>query len=198
MTTITLTDRAADQVRELLAGVEHEQPLGLRVGVDSFGWTQRYRLSLGPGPGDGEVVVRSADLDLFVDDASAALVDGVRIDYVETGTGGGFMFHNPSAGRAGPGSGAGPGGRGPAAGRCPDGVDAGVWGRVVAAMDDIRPYLWNDGGDATVVYLDAGTVWIEMSGACSGCSAASVTVVGVIKQRLTAAVAEVTDVAVVG
>ena len=58
-------------------------------------------------------------------------------------------------------------------------------------MADIRPYLWRDGGDATVVGVDGGTVWIELTGACSGCAAAGSTVVGVVERWLTAAVPDI-------
>ena len=207
MTAITLSDRAAQRIHELLETIEGPTRFGLRVGVDSFGWTQRYRLSLAERPEENELVIRlsAADIDVFVSDNTAALIDGVRIDYVETPGSAGFTFHNPRPAGSGtlPAS---PGRRGgqlgshreiQREGRRPGHVDAELWNRIEAAMDDVRPYLRRDGGDASVVDVTAGTLWIELEGACSGCSASQVTVVGVIEQQVHAAVPEITRVAVV-
>jgi len=207
MTTITLTDRASRRVRQLLDGVDSETRFGLRVGVESHGWAQRYQLSLAPAPEVDELVVRLNDVDVFVRNAAVALIDGVRIDYVETSSAAGFTFHNPGAvgsGARAAGSGARAAGSGqlPAGadrldGGRPEGVDEQLWHRIEAAMDDVRPYLLRDGGDAGVVDFSGGTLWIELVGACSGCSAAQSTLVNVIEQQITAAVPEITKVAVV-
>lgn len=44
-------------------------------------------------------------------------------------------------------------------------------GRVEAALEKVRPAMQADGGDARIVALDedAGSVSIEMIGACRGC-----------------------------
>jgi iron-sulfur cluster assembly protein len=190
MTTITLTDRAAGRLRHLLADAGEDR-YGLRIGVDSFGWTQRYRLSLGPGPHRGEDTVHVDDLAVYFDADCGSLVDGVRIDYVETAASAGFTFHQPRPAPAPPPGMAVPARRplpptasaGPVP---PDGVDGAVWRQVEAALDDIRPHLWRDGGDLAVVAVDGGTAWVRLTGACLGCSAAQATMIGVIEQRLTA------------
>ena len=203
MTAVTLTDRAADQVRVLLAAaVDNADPtdshrcggataatvrgFGLRIGVDWYGWAHRYRLSLAPEPADGEVVVATGGLKVFVPAAAAAVVDGLRIDYVDGPAGAGFTFHNPRPALPGPPSG-GSAGSAPR----PAGVDADLWERIDAAMTRIRPYLWAEGGDVTVVGVRDGVVAVSLTGACSGCGAAGLTVAGMIESRLTEAVPEI-------
>lgn len=224
MTTITLTERASEQIRHLLRDVPAEAGFGLKIGAVSYGWTQRFKLSLGPGPVDGETLVPLAEIDAYVDSGALDLVDGVRIDYVDNRRSPGFTFSSPDrdpsaalrrkAGtvprqRAGTGatppgsagtdiagsSPAGPAGSGGRL-RCPEGVDQGLWDRVHDALDEVRPILQADGGDAAVLDIDAGTVWIELRGACSGCSASQVTVNGLIETKIKALVPEIVGIKV--
>lgn len=193
MTVITLTERANDQIRHLLRDVPAEAGFGLKIGAVSYGWTQRFRLSLGPGPSDGETRVPLAEIDAYVDSGALDLVDGVRIDYVENPRSAGFTFAGP--------------GRDPAMvartttatvpkQRCPEGVDRQLWDGVLAALDEVRPVLLADGGDAAVLDIDAGTVWIELRGACSGCSASQETVNGLIETKIKSRVPEIARVRV--
>lgn len=47
--------------------------------------------------------------------------------------------------------------------------------RAEAAIDSVRPYLHSHGGDVTVLDARAGVVTVRLSGACSGCSASTIT-----------------------
>lgn len=51
------------------------------------------------------------------------------------------------------------------------------------AIEDLRPFLQQDGGDCELVDVDGNTVSVKLSGACVGCQMASVTISGV-QQRL--------------
>ncbi|MEW6123015.1 MAG: Fe-S cluster assembly protein NifU [Pseudomonadota bacterium] len=51
------------------------------------------------------------------------------------------------------------------------------------AIEELRPYLQQDGGDCELVDVDGNTVSVKLSGACIGCQMASVTISGV-QQRL--------------
>lgn len=51
------------------------------------------------------------------------------------------------------------------------------------AIEDLRPFLQQDGGDCELVDVDGNTVSVKLSGACIGCQMASVTISGV-QQRL--------------
>jgi NifU-like protein len=52
-------------------------------------------------------------------------------------------------------------------------------------IEEMRPYLKQDGGDCELVDVDGSTVFIKLSGACIGCQMASVTINGV-QERLAA------------
>ncbi|WP_127088148.1 Fe-S cluster assembly protein NifU [Aquabacter cavernae] len=51
------------------------------------------------------------------------------------------------------------------------------------AIEELRPYLQQDGGDCELVDVDGNLVSVKLSGACIGCQMASVTISGV-QQRL--------------
>jgi Fe-S cluster biogenesis protein NfuA len=44
-----------------------------------------------------------------------------------------------------------------------------------AALDAVRPYLHSHGGDVAVLQAQAGIVRVQLSGACSGCTASTIT-----------------------
>tara|TARA_X000000950_G_C13345186_1_gene430200 strand:+ start:228 stop:461 length:234 start_codon:yes stop_codon:yes gene_type:complete len=41
---------------------------------------------------------------------------------------------------------------------------------IEVALDEIRPFLKNDGGDISLVSLDKNTVKVKFEGACSSCT----------------------------
>lgn len=53
-----------------------------------------------------------------------------------------------------------------------------------AAIDSVRPYLHSHGGDVTVVGAQAGVVRVRLSGACSGCTASTVTLKRGVEEAL--------------
>ncbi len=53
------------------------------------------------------------------------------------------------------------------------------------AIEELRPYLRNDGGDCELIDIDGSNVLVSLTGACTGCQMASVTVSG-IQERLIA------------
>ncbi len=57
------------------------------------------------------------------------------------------------------------------------------------AISDVRPTLLADGGDIELVDIDGSQVFVELSGACSGCSLASATL-GLVQQQLMQATGE--------
>ncbi|QQP91380.1 Fe-S cluster assembly protein NifU [Skermanella sp. TT6] len=50
---------------------------------------------------------------------------------------------------------------------------------VIAALEEMRPYLKQDGGDVELVDIDGKNIYVRLSGACSGCQMASVTIEGI-------------------
>jgi NifU-like protein len=53
------------------------------------------------------------------------------------------------------------------------------------AIEELRPYLQKDGGDCELIDVDGNNVMVSLTGACTGCQMASVTVSG-IQERLIA------------
>lgn len=54
---------------------------------------------------------------------------------------------------------------------------------IEAAVEELRPYLQQDGGDCQLVHVDGNSVMVKLSGACIDCQMASVTISGV-QERL--------------
>lgn len=61
--------------------------------------------------------------------------------------------------------------------------------RIEEAVASVRPTLRADGGDIELVDINGNSVYVELSGACSGCSLATATL-GLVQQRLMEATAE--------
>lgn len=53
-----------------------------------------------------------------------------------------------------------------------------------AALDEVRPYISSHGGSVEVLDVDAGTVRLKMSGACSGCTSSTDTLRNEIERVL--------------
>ena len=57
--------------------------------------------------------------------------------------------------------------------------------KIIAALDQIRPYLQRDGGDVTFVeYTDDNIVKVRLRGHCAGCPGAQMTIKGVVERIL--------------
>lgn len=98
---ITLTERAASQIRELHAKITEPESL-LRVfvddgGCDGCGNDYHYGMSFDePKPED--VVAESAGLRVLIDPQSLALIQGSVIDFGEgPGAAPNFIIQNPNA-----------------------------------------------------------------------------------------------------
>lgn len=61
--------------------------------------------------------------------------------------------------------------------------------RIEQAVASVRPTLRADGGDIELLDIDGNQVFVELSGACAGCSLASATL-GLVQQRLMEATGE--------
>lgn len=66
--------------------------------------------------------------------------------------------------------------------------------RVNAALDKVRPGIQADGGEVWLIKVEDGVAWVQMLGACGGCSAANMTLKGAIELVVTAEVPEVREV----
>ena len=66
--------------------------------------------------------------------------------------------------------------------------------KVEAALGEIRPSLQADGGDVELVDVTDGTVKLKLTGACSGCPMATVTLHEGIERVLKEMIPEIIEV----
>jgi len=69
--------------------------------------------------------------------------------------------------------------------------------KVQAALEKVRPVLLADGGDVQLIDVKDGVVTLKLTGACSGCPMATMTLKGGIEQVLKEQVPEVKEVVAV-
>ncbi len=93
---VTLTDKAAEKVRELLNGQAGESESGLRVAVRGGGCSGfQYALAFDEKR-DGDQIYRQQEITLLIDEQSLPFVDGSEVDFVDGLQGAGFAVNNPN------------------------------------------------------------------------------------------------------
>ena len=97
MPAITLTDRAANKVRDLISKSTPPEG-GLRVRVVGGGCSGlSYQLDIDKAPAPGDKVLESNGVSVYLDPKSALFVSGTEIDWQESLMGAAFSFRNPNA-----------------------------------------------------------------------------------------------------
>ena len=92
---ITLTESAAERVREQLAG--RQDTLGLKLGVKTSGCSGfAYIVDFAKEKNDGEQVFESRGVKVLVQDEHLEYLNGTEIDYVHDGLSSVFQFRNPN------------------------------------------------------------------------------------------------------
>jgi iron-sulfur cluster assembly protein len=90
---VTLTDKAAGKVKELMNGDAQQ---GLRVAIRGGGCSGfQYALAFDQQR-DEDQVFEYSEIRLLIDRESLPLVDGSEVDYVEGLQGAGFAVNNPN------------------------------------------------------------------------------------------------------
>jgi iron-sulfur cluster assembly protein len=93
---ITITERAADKIRELLSGQENGAEQSLRVAVRGGGCSGfQYALAFDQRKEDDHVFEVDG-VSVVVDKTSMQFVFGSEVDYVESLQGAGFQVNNPN------------------------------------------------------------------------------------------------------
>jgi Fe-S cluster biogenesis protein NfuA len=69
--------------------------------------------------------------------------------------------------------------------------------KIKAALEQVRPALLADGGDVQLIDVKDGVVILKLTGACSGCPMATMTLKGGIERVLKEQVPEVKEVVAV-
>ena len=93
---VTLTDRAAERVKEIMA--KAEQPyMGLRVGVKNGGCAgQEYVLAYAEAPDPLDEMIEDKGVTILVEPKAVLFLIGSEIDYETTKLSSKFVFHNPN------------------------------------------------------------------------------------------------------
>lgn len=96
---VTLSDRAADEVRKFIAAEQVPvDTAGLRVSVLPGGCSGfKYSLNIEERAVEDDMTLDLNGVRVFVDGFSAQYLNGVTIDYVSSMQGSGFTFSNPNA-----------------------------------------------------------------------------------------------------
>ena len=93
---ITLTDSAADKIKQLVAGGAEHADQALRVAVRGGGCSGfQYALAL-DAPKDDDHVFEHNGVAVVVDKVSMQFVFGSQVDYVDGLQGAGFTVNNPN------------------------------------------------------------------------------------------------------
>ncbi len=96
---VTLTDAATAKLAELLS--QQENVMGLRLSAIAGGCSgYQYGMEFAEAQREGDWVGTFGDVKVFVDAESQAILNGVKVDYVESLQATGFTIHNPNAVRS--------------------------------------------------------------------------------------------------
>ena len=93
---VTLTDRAAERVKEIMARADNAY-MGLRVGVKNGGCAgQEYTLEYAEAAGPLDEVVEDKGVTILIDPKAVLFLIGTEIDYETTRLAAKFVFRNPN------------------------------------------------------------------------------------------------------
>lgn len=93
---ITITQAAADQIRQALAA--RGKGLGLRIGVKTSGCSGfMYTIDFADEAGSDDQVFEDHGVKVIVDNESLGFLDGTEVDYGKEGLNEAFRFNNPKA-----------------------------------------------------------------------------------------------------
>lgn len=94
---INITDKAAKAASLFIKGSDTPNG-GLRIAITGGGCSgYTYNLSIEAEAASDDTVVEHGRIKVFLDPASAPLLDGTTIDFAESLEGSGFTFINPNA-----------------------------------------------------------------------------------------------------
>lgn len=94
---ITISDTAAERLKEMLA--EQETPnMFLRLGVTAGGCSGfSYAMGFDDQESEDDVYMNVQDMKVVVEKDSIKYLNGLEIDFEDSGMTGGFTIHNPNA-----------------------------------------------------------------------------------------------------
>ena len=95
---ITITEKAKNEILRIMKSNNIPENFGLRVGVKGGGCSGlTYTLNFDENIKDGDTIVESENVKLFVDGKSLFYLMGTELDFSDGLNGRGFIFNNPNA-----------------------------------------------------------------------------------------------------
>ncbi|OGU46659.1 MAG: heme biosynthesis protein HemY [Ignavibacteria bacterium GWB2_36_8] len=97
-TEIKVTEKAANQVQQIMKENKVPEGYGLRVGVKGGGCSGlTYTLGFDGEYREGDTIIEENGVKLFVDGKSLFYLTGMELDFTDGLNGRGFIFNNPNA-----------------------------------------------------------------------------------------------------
>ena len=97
-TEISITDKAASEVKNIMNENNVPENFGLRVGVKGGGCSGlTYSLGFDADKKEGDTIIEQKGIKLFVDGKSLFYLSGTELDFTDGLNGKGFIFNNPNA-----------------------------------------------------------------------------------------------------
>ena len=95
---ITITEKARNEILRIMQSNNIPENFGLRVGVKGGGCSGlTYTLNFDENNKDGDTIIESENVKLFVDGKSLFYLMGTQFDFSDGLNGKGFLFNNPNA-----------------------------------------------------------------------------------------------------
>jgi iron-sulfur cluster assembly protein len=97
---INISDKAAQEIKKVMAENNIPQTAGLRMGVKGGGCSGfSYMLGFDENSHETDKVIETNGVRVFIDEKSFPYLAGITLDYQDGLTGKGFTFDNPNATR---------------------------------------------------------------------------------------------------
>ena len=95
---IKITEKARNEILRIMQSNNIPENFGLRVGVKGGGCSGlTYALNFDENNKEGDTIVESEKVKLFVDGKSLFYLMGTQLDFSDGLNGKGFLFNNPNA-----------------------------------------------------------------------------------------------------
>jgi iron-sulfur cluster assembly accessory protein len=96
-TSVSLTQAAAEVVRDLLRQKNLDESYGLRIFISGQGCSGfQYGMGLENKPGETDTVFESEGLKVIIDEVSIQSMSGSTVQYIDDERGKGFLVDNPN------------------------------------------------------------------------------------------------------
>ncbi|GBD86654.1 iron-sulfur cluster insertion protein ErpA [bacterium BMS3Abin03] len=97
-TEITVTGKALKEIKRIMKENKVPDNYSLRVGVKGGGCSRlTYSLGFDAEAKDGDTVISTEEIKLFIDGKSLFYLTGTELDFSDGLNGKGFVFNNPNA-----------------------------------------------------------------------------------------------------